>query len=171
MPSFSLSSMACWRSALSCDSPSVITIITFLAPRRPPCLKACELWEHLIRLIWSVKEITEWRGSEVGLLVCTNGDIVPCYIDAKSRVGLLSASLVDTARPFHHFLNRFVVAEFEFMDHLLTILNDSNLSGETQWQWSIRIDKSSVSQNNSLQKTNFHEHITGTTNLKQNLLK
>lgn len=67
-------------------------------------------------------------GSEVVLLICTNEDTVPCYIDAKSCVGLLSTPLVDIARSFHHFLHRFVVAEFEFMDYLLTILNDSNLS-------------------------------------------
>lgn len=82
--------------------------------------------------------------SELALLICTNRDTVPRYVDAKSCVGLFSTPLVDTARSFHHFLYRFVVAEFEFVDHLLTILNDSNLSKEPQWQWSIKINKSSV---------------------------
>lgn len=79
-----------------------------------------------------MKSITEGSSSEVLLLICTSRDTVPCYVDAESCVGLLSTPLVDTARSFHHFLNRFVVTEFEFMDHLLTILNDSNLSEETQ---------------------------------------
>lgn len=61
------------------------------------------------------------------LLVFPNGDTVPRYVDAKSCVGLLATPLVDAARSFHYFLNRFVVAEFEFMNHLLSILNNSNL--------------------------------------------
>lgn len=68
--------------------------------------------------------------SELVLLICTNA--TPCYVDAKGCVGLFSTSLVDTACSFHYFLNRFVVTEFEFMDHLLTVLNNSNLSKEQQ---------------------------------------
>lgn len=60
------------------------------------------------------------------------GDAVPRDVDAQSRVGLLPTSLVDAARSFHHFLHRFVVAEFEFVHHLLAILNNSDLSDETQ---------------------------------------
>lgn len=64
------------------------------------------------------------------MLMCGDeaGDIVPCYVYTKSCVGLLSATLVDTARSLHHFFNWFVVAKFELMDHLLTVLNNSNLT-------------------------------------------
>lgn len=58
------------------------------------------------------------------------GETVPCYIDAKSCVGLLSAPLVNTACSLHDFLNRFIVTELEFMHHLLTILNYPNLANE-----------------------------------------
>lgn len=136
IPSFSLSSMTCWRSALSCDSPSVITIITFLAPRRPPCLKAWELWKHISYTLSHNLEEGRWI-SVAPLHKYTR----PCHFDAKSCVGLFSTSLIDAACSFHHFLNRFVVTEFELMDHLLTILKHSNLSNEPQWFNELTIEK------------------------------
>lgn len=71
--------------------------------------------------------------SEFTSLISINRDTIPCHVDAKGCVGLFATTLVDVASSFHHLLNRFVVAEFEFMDHLLTILNDSNLSKDAKW--------------------------------------
>lgn len=55
---------------------------------------------------------------------------IPRHVDAQCCVGLLAASLVDAACSFHNFFNRFVVTQFELMDHLLTVLKHANLSGE-----------------------------------------
>lgn len=76
-------------------------------------------------------QLKKAKSTGVVRLICRTGHSVPCHIDAKSCVGFLSTPLVYTARSFHHFLYWFVVTEFEFMDHLLTVLNDSNLSEET----------------------------------------
>lgn len=64
-------------------------------------------------------------------LLCSRHHL-PCYVDAKRCVGLFSTSLVDAARSLHHLFNWLVVAEFELMNHLLTVLNNPNLTTETQ---------------------------------------
>lgn len=61
----------------------------------------------------------------------TETDIVPSNVDAERRVGLLTTSLVDTLGSFHHIFHRLVVAEFKFMDHLLTVLDYANLTDDS----------------------------------------
>lgn len=64
-------------------------------------------------------------------------DTVPSNVDAERRVGLLTTSLVDTLGSFHHIFHRLVVAEFKFMDHLLTILDYANLTNNNNLQHTV----------------------------------
>lgn len=61
-------------------------------------------------------------------------EAAPSNVDAERRVGLLPAPLVDALGSFHHVLHRLVVAQFEFVDHLLTVLDHADLSNDDVYQ-------------------------------------
>lgn len=119
--SLSLSATACRSCGLSCDSPSVITIITFWAPGRPPRLNASDL--HTKDVWVSVTRVINW------VKVC----LVPRHIDAQCRSRLLTTTLADALGRVHHLLHCLVLAQAELVDHRGAVLDHPHLQETESW--------------------------------------